>query len=138
MLNHFRILSGIVCLCACFNSATAQTQVFIAEPVQEVYSDGSPTGVIITNPQPTLPVGAQPAQMQPGQPQPVQPPTGQQPAGASKPDENKKPVPEFIVRPEKPETAADPRELLAEPGTDGKLSLSFSGQTWPGLTSCDG
>lgn len=95
----------------------------------EIPAESLPPGVVITpsNPQP---------------PQAVQPPNGKPPNGEAKPggekkpdgkkpDKKKKPEPKFIVRPEKPETAADPRELLAQPGTDGKMSLSFSGQTWP-------
>jgi len=68
-----------------------------------------------------MPPGAKPGQPgQPGQPGAATP--GQKPG-----DKKPKPEPKFIVRPEKP---ADPRELLIKPGTDGKMALSFSGQTW--------
>ena len=140
MPTDVRVLPGILCLYAfsvsvlAQDSAVAQERVIFTDGGQalEISSDGVPPGVIVspTTPQPTPPSAAEPAPGQP-QPQPGQSPNGEQPAGAKKPGEKKKPEPQFIVRTEKPETAADPRELLAEPGTDGKLSLSFSGQTWP-------
>lgn len=91
-----------------------------------------PPGVILNPASPQSPQSfpAQPAPMgttpsaaaQPGQP-------GAANAGQKPDDKKEKPEPNFIVRPEKPDKPADPRELLIQPGTDGKMSLNFGGQT---------
>ena len=36
-----------------------------------------------------------------------------------------------VKRPDFPREPADPKELEAKPGDDGKISFSFKGQTWP-------
>ena len=36
-----------------------------------------------------------------------------------------------VKRPDKPPKVADPRELDAEPDSNGKISFSFNGQVWP-------
>jgi type II secretory pathway component GspD/PulD (secretin) len=133
MPTELRLVPGMLCLSVWFNSAAvAQERVIFTDSGQaiEIKSESLPPGVVITPSNLQLPGGV------------VQPPNGQPPSGepkpgekkpedGKKPGEKKKPEPKFIVRPEKPETAANPRELLAQPGTDGKMSLSFSGQTWP-------
>jgi CRP-like cAMP-binding protein len=129
MLTDLRVLPGIVCLFVCFNSAAAQERIIFTESGQaiQISGDSVPPGVIISPSNPTPP--------QPGEVPPDAPKSDKEkkPEEEKKPGDEKKekPEPKFIVRPEKPETAANPRELLAQPGTDGKLSLSFAGQTWP-------
>jgi hypothetical protein len=132
MPTELRLLPGMLCFSVWFSSAAvAQERVIFTDSGQalQISPESLPPGVVITPSNLQPPGVVQPPNGQPhaGQPKPG----GKTPDAGTKPGEKKKPEPKFIVRPEKPETAANPRELLAQPGTDGKMSLSFSGQTWP-------
>lgn len=137
MLTTSRVfLPGLLAVCVLIGPADAQTSV-ILESGEAIAVEAVPADVVITSPSspPAIPTPGQPGQPMPPGAKPGQPGQPGQPGAATpgqKPGDKKpKPEPKFIVRPEKPDKPADPRELLIKPGTDGKMALSFSGQTWP-------
>lgn len=140
MLTFLRTLnSGLLIIFLLTQSASAQSKIILESDADAAFEAVS--GELILNP--TSPANGNIHQMAP----PVAVPSGAsgssvakpgQPAQTSKPETGKPkaekkppPEPKFIVRPEKPDKPADPRELLIQPGTDGKMALSFSGQSWP-------
>lgn len=95
--------------------------------------------VTIVQPGQAMPVQAIPRQPIPGQPRPGQPVPGQpgQPGapGGAKPEKPGKdsPEPKVIRRADQKDQEADPEELKASVGEDGKVAFQFRNQPWVDL-----